>query len=173
MLKKKRPTPKLDHGKIKIKRVGAPYLGRRQEEFEYAIRSAFRNATFHDKKMSHVDVFERSIAERDSFKGEPSLVAEDKDGNIVGAVFHISTDESAFGNYGWFFTAPTLDSTKRRELANKLIRKTHEIMKRVGKEEIVVTIGTREGARFLEDNHGYISGGNSRRPSNNVWGRKL
>jgi hypothetical protein len=163
--------------RVETRVVGHGFVRRRTPELEAALRRAFKGANFNNvgKWKERYDIESAILSSlRSDHLNNPdrrSIIAMDDEGRIVGAVFHVTTKPNRQGNgtYGWFFTSPELELSDRAELANQMINQAHDIMRQGGAEGVVVSMGTKEGERFLRKRHGYRKASSKR----NVWEKSL
>jgi hypothetical protein len=158
-----------------IRTVDTSYLSKRREDFERAIRNAFKGSHFLDRRINSDSVVNSSIKNRHYHEDKRSLVALDENGNIQGAVFHIPIKNRYGGSadYGWFFTAPHLSTADRIRLADRMIGKAHNLMREGGFDKVSVSIGTKEGQKYLRKRHGYRVGEHDRERAFSLWEKNL
>lgn len=142
-----------------IKVVDRDYLRNRHAEFESAMREAFAKSKFSHPTYSVEDAIGTSIGENALKGGDiKNVVAVGEGDKILGAVFRVPVqkigplDHSAFG---WFFTAPGIGPRERVKVADSMINETKGLMRKAGYRTILTTMGTEEGARYLQKRHGF------------------
>lgn len=169
--------PKGKRPKYKIKLVDHDFVqGERRPEFEEAIKEAFKTSNFTGKGGAYGISNASLYFSPKLVPHTRHVVALDAEGKVVGAAFHVPAvkrEKRTADGLGWFFTSPKLPSKERRQLANDIMDKAHETMRNAGLEHVYTTIGTREGAIFLQRYHGYKKGPEQPYNKPEIWEKKL
>ncbi len=146
-----------------IRVVDRGYLNGRRAEFEREIRAAFEKSNFSSKDYSVEDVIGTSIG-KNTMQGDDirNVVALGEDERILGAIFRVPVQKLGLinhGGVGWFFTSKGMGPRQKLEVGRAMWAETRRLMKNAGYEGILATMGTNEGARYLERREGFKRAG--------------
>jgi hypothetical protein len=146
-----------------IRVVDRDYLRQRHAAFEGAIREAFAKSTFSHPSYSVEDAVGTSIG-KNAMEGDGirNVVAVGEGDKILGAVFKVPVKKLGpldHSGFGWFFTSPGLGPREKIKVADSMIDETKGLMRKAGYRNILVTMGTEEGARYLQKRHGFRQAG--------------
>lgn len=160
-----------------IRLVDHGFLQGRRAELKSAIDEAFKGSHFTSNKSGPYGIFNASVDyDPAEVPHTRHLLAFDGSGAVVGAAFHIPSVKRADVNadgMGWFFTSPKLTQGERRELADRLVEAAQRHMREAGIRTVYTTIGTREGALFLQRRHGYKKAGEPPFGKDQIWQKAL
>jgi hypothetical protein len=148
--------PKSAH---KIRVVDRAYLRERHTDFEKAMREAFAKSKFSHESYSVEDAIGTSIG-KNAMEGNDirNVIATEKGDKILGAVFRVPVQKTGaidHTSFGWFFTSPGIGPRERITVADSIINEASGLLKKAGYRNILTTMGTEEGERYLQKRHGF------------------
>ncbi|NEU71269.1 hypothetical protein PI95_001395 [Hassallia byssoidea VB512170] len=146
--------------KFVIELVEHSFIIQRWDEIEALIVNAFNESSFNDGYT--VESLLREILDADTkqfIEGLKHVIALSEENKILGSCFCVPTskmDNETGADVGWFFTSSELSQLKKLKVADAIMTKVHEEMRKAGFQQVITDMGTQAGAKFFSKRFGYI-----------------